>query len=523
MYVLGLIHAAPLIIVLVRLTYIIKHPCCPRDIATTTTIIMQQKWFGNGLKLTTRALPHPHGSDNDNNNNDDDNNETGRNNAIAWLIHDTLALHMTTALDNQQNKHIQEHTCGKDCDMEELDIQYEYNACSKSVTFIVNPLFPLETSCSLNMQRFNGLFMCPASGKLHLCGSGRCTLCGGHGVCEDGSYVCLLTGIIVDSGEWVGKTWQQDDLDKGSGEHLSWKTDKQHSKKEAQEEKLWNTQFDSLCSELYSFRTLLCELLPGGKHSQRIHAKINSTIVKRCTLRILNCIKKGILSSKKNTANAVAANVTIGSGGRPRLHSIDIMRIKQLIMTAVRKCYIECNGLRVMCVTAQQRRSIANAYTASIFNLYNEMSTSKWVRVKGNSGHGAIGDGVDSNFVMNNKSTTMEAPPKRTMRFVQFGFNVLMLSQSGLCFNNNQVIKEDSFLKSALPCVHHIMKDDKLLSEHPYIKYMAKSTKRMIAMFKMKSQLPFMEPVDARASACSHTELNFCAEGFHGNRQQFSM
>jgi len=322
---------------------------------------------------------------------------------------------------------------------------------------------------------------------------------------EDGSYVCLLTGIIVDTGEWVGKTWQQDDLDKGSGEHLAWKADKQHSKKEAQGEKLWNAQFDSLKAELRSFRTLLCELLPGGKHNRRIHAKINSTVVKRCKLRILNCAKRYIFVNTTTSRLATARR------------TIDIMKIKEVMLEATRKCYIECNGLRVMCVTARQRRSIANAYTASIFNLYNEISVNKWTRVKG------YNDNPMTIDIAAAAAAAAKPTPRRSIRFVQFGFNVLMLSQSGLCLSNNQVIKEDAFLKSALPCVHHIMKDDKLLLEHPYIKYMAKSTKRMINALKIQQVLPIMEPVDARASACSHTELNFCANDHHGTQQQFKL
>lgn len=434
----------------------------------------------------------------------------GGDNAIAHIIHDTVTSHIAEMKQHEvrRNKHMQEHACCKDCNMEELDVHYEYSTCSGNLEIVVNPSVSPQAPCNSKMQPLKGLFVCPASGKLHLCGPGRCTLSGGHGVCEDGSCVCLLTGIIVDSGDWIGKTWQQDDLDRGSGEHLSWKTDKQHSKKEAQGEKLWNSQFDSLKAEVLSFRTLLCELFPGGSHCHRIHAKINEAIVKRCKLRILNCIKRST-SAKGNMVPALLSSSATTSVDRTRRQSIDIMKIKQIILCAVRKCYIECNGLRVMCVTPPQRRSIANAYTASIFNLYNEMSTSKWNRVKGDGGDNTV--------------SKSQAPPRRTMRFVQFGFNVLMLSQSGLCFNNNQVIKEDTFLKSALPCVHHIMKDDKLLSDHPYIKYMAKSTKRMISMFKAQTVLPFLKPVDARASACSHTELNFCAQGYHGTQQQFTL
>ena len=222
--------------------------------------------------------------------------------------------------------------------------------------------------------------------------------------------------------------------------------------------------------------------------------------MKRCKLKITNHIKRHL--------------------ARKPLQGIDILKVKNIIFGAARKCYIECNGLRVMCVTARQRRSIANAYTASIFNLYNEMSEAKWSRVKGNSDSAAFKCETTTKAGRSSLSTY---PPRRTMRFVQFGFNVLMLSQSGLCFSNNQVIKEDQFLKSALPCVHHIMKDEALLKDYPYIKYMARSTKRMVNMFKAQAVLPFMDPVDAHASACSHTELNFCADGYHGSQQQFTI
>lgn len=451
------------------------------------------------MKLHT-SVPYVHGNG----------TEECDENSVARIIHDTVASQIAAMADHYKalrDKHTQEHVCCKECDMKELDVRYDYNMSSNSLEIIVNPLLSPATSLNSGMKHLKALFVCPVSGSLHLCGPDRCTLSGGHGVCEDGSYVCLLSGIIVDSGDWIGKTWQQDDLERGSGEHLSWKTDKHHSKKEAQEEKLWNAQFDSLKAEVLSFRALLCELFPGGTHCNRIHAKINYAILKRCKLQILNCIKKS-LSTKANmvsSSSPVAANMKY-----PGCKPIDIMKIKQIILCTVRKCYIECNGLRAMCVTARQRRSIANAYTASIFNLYNKMSTSKWNRVKGDASN-------------NHKNISKALPPRRTMCFVQFGFNVLMLSQSGLCFNNNQVIKEDAFLKSALPCVHHIMKDDTLISQHPYIKYMAKSTKRMVAMFKAQKVLPFLQPVDAHSSACSHTELNFCAKGYHGAQQQFTL
>ena len=416
--------------------------------------------------------------------------------AIAQIIHDRLASHILVEVVQKQQPNQEVHVCCKDCGVEELIVHYDYSLCSDTVKFVVNPV--LSSSGGTNKpetqyrHRLNGLFVCTASGNVHLCGTGRCKLPCGYGVGEDGSYVCLLTGVIVDTGEWAGKTWQQHDADRGTGEHLSWKADKAQSKKEVQGEKLWNAQFDSLKAEIKNFQGLLCELLPGGKHSRRIHAKINSKIVKRLKLKILTCIK---------------GNLSLGC-------PIDIMKIKEVFLCAVRNCYIECNGLRVMGMTARQRHSIANAYTASIFNLYNEMSDTKWARVKGLTGTHSIRGG---------DSTAAARTPRRTMRFVQFGFNVLMLSQSGLSFNNNYVIKQDAFLKSALPCVHHIMKDDTLQLQHPYMKFMARSTKRMVSMFKAQTTLPFLQPIDACASACSNTELNFCAEGYHGTQQQFNL
>ena len=180
------------------------------------------------------------------------------------------------------------------------------------------------------------------------------------------------------------------------------------------------------------------------------------------------------------------------------------MKIKEMILCALEKCYIECNGFRVMCTTARQRRSIANAYTASIFGLYNELLSSKWNRVKGKEAH----DDVSA---------------RRTMRFSQFGFNILMLSHSGLCFNNNNVIPKDLYLLSAMPCIHHILKDKTLISKHPYIKYMAKSTNRILSMFREKKELAFLTPVDAYKSACTFMEVKVCAEGSNGTEQSFEL
>ena len=405
-------------------------------------------------------------------------------NEIARAIRDRLGRYVEEiamgALEEGEKERLRDHACCKDCAMERVEVRYTPGVAHGPVEFVVNPQGHRGGTHTLD-----GLFVCPPTLRLHLCGSGLCDLSGGHGVCEDGAYACLLTGMIVDSGDWIGKTWQQDDYDKGSGEHLAWKADRQHSKKEVMGEKLWNNQFDSLKADVQSFQVLLRELLPGGLHSQRIHRKIKSGILKKCKLRVLNCIRRCVAKGR-----------------------LDVMKIKETMLSALQRCYIECNGLRVMCVDARQRRSIANAYTAAIFNMYNELSASKWTRVK---------DGGLAS------STGPVAPPRRTMRFVQFGFNVLMMSQSGLSVNSNQVIQEDAFLKSALPCVHHIIKDDVLLAEHSYIKYMAKSTKRTLALLKSQDTLPVLAPVDAHAKACSCMELSFCAEGYSGALQQFSI
>ena len=418
---------------------------------------------------------------------------------VAWAIHDTLQDHIATSqlCNNKARDAMSNHSCCKSCNMQELTVFYTHNAHLNSVDFIVNPT---QTALlSSTRQQLHGLFFCTEYYKLHLCGPGICKLPAGYGLCEDGSYACLLSGTIVDSGEWQGKTWQQDEKDKGSSEHISWKLERQNSKRESQSEKLWNSQFDSLKSDVMGFQQLLCELLPGGVHSKRINLRIKAGIMAKCRMQILTRIKRHIVAASK----AEATDASLYS----RCHSyVDLMKIKEIILGALRKCHIECNGFRLMCVTARQRRSIANAYTASIFTLYNELLSSKWTRVKG------TGPSSDTCIT-----------PRRAMRFVQFGFNVLMISQSGLSFSNNHVIAKDSYLVSALPCVHHILKDEVLLKHHPYIRYMAKSTNRMLSMFKEHQKLPFLAPVDAYKSACTFMELKFCAEGPNGSEQSFCL
>ena len=344
-------------------------------------------------------------------------------------------------------------------------------------------------------ETVSGLFVCRHSGQLHLCGSGFCDLPAGHGTCEDGAYACLLTGWIVDAGDWIGRTWQQDDQEKATSEHVSWRNDKQQAKRELQCEKLWNAQFDALRNDVTKFRDLLVGLLPGGALNRRMQRKVVRGAMRQCKLQIYNLLKH--------------------NPKRPTLPSL--CRVKEIMLGGIAKAYIESCGLQIMCLTASQRRSVANAYTASIFALYNELCSEKWARVKGcgrsnnNNSYHRGGEGEEEEKEKRKSSFSSIAAKHRNLGFLQFGFNALVLSKTGLRVSSTQVVHPDAFLRSALPCVHHVMKDQALMAQHPTIRYMAKSTKRMLALFKSRKQLPTLSPVDATACANSRVELEFAA------------
>ena len=440
------------------------------------------------------------------------------------LIRDALQRHidvvlMGGSLEQQQ----QQHVCSKECDMVELAVTYcDFDV--KDGTAMVSVSVAQQGGGNANKRKtaavhsaaavasaeetvVTGLFVCRCSGQLHLCGSGFCDLPVGHGTCEDGAYACLLTGWIVDAGDWIGRTWQQDDQEKATSEHVSWRNDKQQAKRELQSEKLWNAQFDALRNDVTKFRDLLVGLLPGGTLNRRMQRKVARSAMRQCKLQIYNLLKHNN-NNRPSSSSSSAAVVP------------SLCRVKEIMLGGIAKAYIESCGLQVMCLTAPQRRSIANAYTASIFALYNELCSEKWARVKGcggggsnnnsyhRGGEGEEGKGKDGKA---KSSFSSIAAKHRNLGFLQFGFNALVLSKTGLRVSSTQVVHPDAFLRSALPCVHHVMKDQALMAQHPTIRYMAKSTKRMLALFKSRKQLPTLSPVDATACANSRVELEFTA------------
>lgn len=382
------------------------------------------------------------------------------------------------------------HVCSKDCVMQELNVLYTYDKVAHRLRICVNCCSDQANKKHLKCNALHNLYICTTSAHLHLCGIGKCKLPCGHATCEDGSYACLLTGLVVDSGDWVAKCWQEDDREKASIEHASWNSDRRQNKRRTQADKIWHSQFEAMRSEIVKFQTLLCELLPGGIHSRRIQRKVKYSIMKKYKLRAFAYAKSHLANSKCG---------------------LNLFKIRDIILSGVQRCHIEFNGLHTMQITQQQRRSISNAYTAAIFNLYTKLTAFRWTRVK---------DG--------NAMATPGAPKQKTLartgtNFIQFGFNMLMILHSGFAINNVRVVQQDDFIKCAVPCVHHIIKDSHLTSVHPYIRHTARSTKRILNLLKSQKTLHCLEAVDAHASACSNLDLQFLVNTQDGLSREFCL